>query len=494
MSSEARAPRLPFLPPDPDGWGAATPRGSLLAWRLAAATLAIAIFLFDSLSTFEGAVAVLYVVVVLLAARSSRRLDIGIAAAAGITLTLVAYIDSHGFNHVGSQTVRAFVSLAAIGITALLALQNQTATKRLAAQARLLNLSHDMIFVRDGQGAITFWNRTAQDVYGWPAEEALGRVADDLLHTRYPEPRAAIEARLLDTGSWDGILEQRTRAGKTLILASRWVVQRDHAGRPVGVMETHTDITERRQAQHALLEAQAELAHATRVATLGELTASIAHEVNQPLMAVVTSGEAGMRWLRRDPPDLHEVGITIERIVSEGRRASEIVKRIRSFLSKAPAQRDTLHVGTIIEEAARLVEHELNRERVALHIDVAPDLPAVSADRIQLQQVLVNLMVNAAQAMAGQAAPRRLAIQAAQSNADFVTITVSDTGPGIDLTAIDRLFNPFYTTKPQGMGMGLAICRSTVLAHGGELTATNTPGAGASFALTLPPTPSPTPT
>lgn len=486
LTSQARAPRLPFMQPDHDEPHAPASRRALLACRLAAASLALAIFLFDSLSTFEGAVAVLYVVVVLLAARSSRRRDIGIAAAAGITLTLVAYIDSHGFNHVGSQTVRAFVSLAAIGITALLALQNQTATKRLAAQARLLNLSHDMIFVRDQLGTLIFWNRTAEEVYGWPSRIALGRNADELLHTRYPEPRAAIEAQLLETGSWEGILTQQTRAGKPLTLASRWVVQRDHHGRPVGVMETHTDITERKQAQDDLLRAQTELAHAARVATLGELTASIAHEVNQPLMAVVTSGEAGMRWLRRDPPDLYEVGISIERIVSEGRRASEIVKRIRAFLSKAPAQHDTLIAGAIIEEAARLVEYELSRERVTLQVDIAPDLPALSGDRIQLQQVLVNLMVNAAQAMAGQAAPRRLRIHAAQPSAASVVITVSDTGPGIDMNGIDRLFDPFYTTKPQGMGMGLAICRSTVQAHGGRLTAANTPGAGACFQLTLP--------
>ena len=489
LTPRARAPRLPFLPPDHDGLHASASPGSLLACRLAAASLALAIFLFDSLSTFEGAVAVLYVVVVMLAARSARARDTIIAAAAGITLTLVAYVDSHGFNHVGSQTVRACVSLAAIGITAVLALQNQTATKRLAAHARLLNLSHDMIFVRDRTGAITFWNRTAEEVYGWPAHVAVGQKADALLRTCYPEPRAAIEARLLDTGSWEGTLAQTTQAGKTLTLASRWVVQRDHNGRSVGVMETHTDITERRQAQDALLQARAELAHAARVATLGELTASIAHEVNQPLMAVVTSGEAGMRWLRRDPPDLHEVGISIERIVSEGRRASEIVKRIRAFLSKVPAQCNTLDAGALIDEAARLVEHELNRERVFLHVCVAPGLPALAGDRIQLQQVLVNLMVNAAQAMAGQPEPRILSISANHADADAsaVEIIVADTGPGIDMNAIDRLFDAFYTTKPQGMGMGLAICRTTVQAHGGQLTASNQPGAGARFVLTLPP-------
>ncbi|MDQ8031890.1 MAG: PAS domain S-box protein [Bordetella sp.] len=612
------------------------------AWRIGALVLAFGIFLVDTFTTLEGAVAVLYVLAVLMAARTGSRLDIFVATAASVILTLVAYVDSHGLHHVGAPTVRGVVSLAAVGITALLALENLRATRRLAAQARLLDLSHDMIFVRDRKGVITFWNRTAEDVYGWLAREAVGRVADELLQTRYAEPRAAIEVALMSAGRWDGTLRQVTRSGATLTLASRWVVQRDHAGRPMGVMETHTDVTDREAAhaalvkserryrrmfdatrigvvqedwrevpaelariaadadglarhfashpeavqrirrrvridavnpaflemvgagtapgapgnvdevlspsdrsfaealtayargepfhegetdmiradgtlvpvlftitypapddpegcvlvfvvdnterkhdQDALLQAQAEIAHAARVATLGELTASIAHEVNQPLMAVVTSGDAAMRWLRRDPPDLHEVEVGLERIGSEARRASEIVKRVQAFLRKAPAQHDRLAAGAIIEEAARLVAHEFARERIELRIEVAPDLPEVAGDRIQLQQVLVNLMVNATQAMAGQAGPRLLCVTAAPHDDAHLAITLSDTGPGVAPADRERLFAPFYTTKPDGMGMGLAICRSTVQAHGGTLTLNTAPGHGAVFQLTL---------
>ncbi|MEZ2410628.1 ATP-binding protein [Bosea sp. RCC_152_1] len=614
------------------------------AFRVAAALLALGIFLIDTLTPLEGAVAVLYVVVVLLAARTSRRGDIFVAAVGSLVLTVAAYIDSHGLTHAGSPTLRALVSLSAIGITAALALQNQRATDTLSAQARLLNLSHDMIFVRDQFGVITFWNSAAEEVYGWRSREAVGRVADELLETRYSERRETIEAALLDTGRWDGTLEQRTKVGDTLIVESRWAVQRDQLGRPMGVLETHTDVTdrqaahaalvqserryrrmfdasrigvvqedwsgiraeltalglsdatalgahlashpdfierarkltkiidvnpaflsmvaagsssrflesvgdilcetdrtfaaalvafargdafhegetelvgidgrrvpvlfaitfpgvddgdgnvlvfvidntERKQAQDAVLAAQAELAHAARVATLGELTASIAHEVNQPLMAVVTSGEAGMRWLSRETPDLHEVETAIRRIISEGRRASEIVKRIRAFLKKAPAQQSELSVAAIIEEASQLVQRELARERVELRIEIEPGLPAVMGDRIQLQQVLVNLMVNAGQAMADQAGQRLLSIVAARSAPDSLAVTITDSGPGIAEGDLARLFDPFFTTKQQGMGMGLAICRTTTEAHGGRLWAESALGGGATFQIMLP--------
>lgn len=454
-------------------------------FRLAAALLTLGIFLVDVLTTLEGAVAVLYVVAVLLVARTGRRADIIVVALAGIALTLAAYVDSHGVNHVGSQTFRALVSLAAIGITAVLALQHQHAMQRLRAQATLLDLSHDMIFVRDRSGVITFWNRTAAQVYGWSAEDAIGRMADVLLSTRYPQAREAVEATLLHQGSWEGTLEQRTRDGAWRVLESRWVIQRDGLGRATGVMETHTDVTERRQAEDAALRAQAELAHATRVATLGELSASLAHEVNQPLMAVVTNGEAGLRWLHRDSPDLHEVDAAITRTVSEARRASEIVKRVREFLAKRSTPREALDAGVLIEDAVRLVQHELNREAVQLRVAVAADLPAVHGDAVQLQQVLVNLMLNASQAMAGQAAGRHLLVDAQPDGEGQVAINVTDTGPGIDEAHLETLFQPFFTTKPQGMGMGLAICRSTAEAHGGHLSVRSAPGGGATFRLVL---------
>jgi PAS domain S-box-containing protein len=246
------------------------------------------------------------------------------------------------------------------------------------------------------------------------------------------------------------------------------------------------DITERKQAQDALQAAQAELAHAARVATLGELTASIAHEVNQPLAAIVTGGEAGLRWLRREVPNLDEVAARIVQIVAAGRRASEIVARIRTFLKKAPAQQDSIDIAEIIEEAALLVARELANDDVVLTFETEHGLRPVRGDRIQLQQVLVNLLVNAGQAMSDQPGSRTVKLRASAVDGEYLAITVQDSGPGIRPDDMPRLFDPFFTTKHGGMGMGLAICRTTVEAHGGQLSAQSTPGAGATFRLTLP--------
>jgi C4-dicarboxylate-specific signal transduction histidine kinase len=246
------------------------------------------------------------------------------------------------------------------------------------------------------------------------------------------------------------------------------------------------DITERKRAQDAIQQAQAELAHATRVATLGELTASIAHEVSQPLMAVVTNGEAGMRWLRRDPPELNEVETALGRAVAEGRRASDIVKRIRAFLKKAPSHRDEIALSALVEDAAALVQREILKANVQLKIELQSHLPNVRGDRVQLQQVLVNLMINAAHAMAGQDGTRMQFITVHRTGADDIEIIIRDTGPGIPNEHVQRLFEPFFTTKQDGMGMGLAICKTTIEAHGGRITVEGLPGQGATFRVTLP--------
>jgi C4-dicarboxylate-specific signal transduction histidine kinase len=202
-------------------------------------------------------------------------------------------------------------------------------------------------------------------------------------------------------------------------------------------------------------------------------------------MAIVTNGEAGMRWLRRDPPELGEVETSLGRVVAEGRRAGEIVKRIRAFLQKAPNQKVALDIASIVEDAALLVDRELARSGAQLTLDIEPALPTVLGDRVQLQQVMVNLLVNAVQAMAGQHT-QRLFVSARPSQNGMIEIRVRDTGPGIAPEQLESLFEPFYTTKAEGMGMGLPICRTTVEGHGGALTVNTNLRRGAEFVVTLP--------
>jgi PAS domain S-box-containing protein len=640
----------PLVRPDP---AAAGPRpdatGSEFALGVVALSLAGGIFLVDALTPLEGAVAVLYVVVVLIAARAFRRPG-AIAASLGcMALTATAYLLSHGLFEGDSALLRAFVSLAAIGISTALALRNQAAAETLAEQARLLDLTHDSIFVRDRNDIVTFWNRGAEELYGFRADEALGRNVHALLRTVFPVDPEAIRMALIRTGRWEGELVQSVRSGRTVTVESRWALQRDARGEPVSVLETNTDIserrrahaalveserryrtifdttrvsilqqdwtpvkaaldalaaevadieaylaehpdfvarmrrsvtivdvnavtlrligaearteplpsldaflaedeatfprsllalargetffegetqiraltgasvpilfgitfpeaaegfgcvlvfavdiTERKEAQETLLAVQAELAHAARVSTLGELTASIAHEVNQPLAAIVTNGEAALRWLRRPVPDLEEVQAAVMRVVQSGTRAGDIVARIRTFLTKAPPRPDWLDLTEMIDEAVILIEREMQRHGVTLRREIAAGLPPVFGDRVQLQQVVINLMVNAVQAMAEtHDRPRLLVVRAEVQGADMdagetVRVTVSDSGPGLAPEARDRVFRPFFTTKSDGMGMGLAICRTSVEAHGGRLWASEEPGPGGAFHFTVP--------
>ena len=245
-----------------------------------------------------------------------------------------------------------------------------------------------------------------------------------------------------------------------------------------------TDITERKRSEEALEKVQAELAHVTRVATLGEMTASIAHEINQPLGALVNNAGACLGWL--DAENLEEVRNSVALMMDDAQRASEIITRIRALVKKALPQRDWLDINQTIREVIGLGQSEVQRNQIALQTQLSGDMPLVFADRIQLQQVMLNLMMNAIEAMTQVTGPRELLISSAVDDSKSVVIVVRDSGAGLDSKSLERLFEPFYTTKPQGMGMGLAICRSIIEAHGGLLWATaNTPH-GAVFQFTLP--------
>jgi PAS domain S-box-containing protein len=242
---------------------------------------------------------------------------------------------------------------------------------------------------------------------------------------------------------------------------------------------------ERKQAEDALHHAQTELAHVTRVATLGEMTASIAHEINQPLGAIVNSASACLRWL--EAQKLDEARRSASRVIAEGHRASEIISRIRELVKKAPPRKDWLDVNETIHEVIALARSEVQRNGVALETQLAEHVPLIFADRIHLQQVILNLMMNAIEAMSGAGeGPRELLVRSGTDESQGVLVAVQDSGPGLDPKSLDHLFDAFYTTKPQGLGMGLAISRSLIEAHSGRLWATANAPHGAVFQFTLP--------
>jgi PAS domain S-box-containing protein len=247
------------------------------------------------------------------------------------------------------------------------------------------------------------------------------------------------------------------------------------------------NLTERKHAEEALRKAQAELAHVTRVTTLGELTASIAHEVNQPLAAVVNAAAACLRWLDGSTPNLDEARRAVDWIIKEGNRASEVIRRVRALANKTDIEKVPLDINDALKEVIALVEREMDGHRVSLRIELAPALPMILGDRVQLQQVIINLVMNGIEAMQSVTdRPRELVIQSQQDETRRVLVTVTDSGVGISAENADRLFNAFFTTKSSGMGMGLSICRSIVEAHGGRLWATANVPHGATFQFTLP--------
>jgi PAS domain S-box-containing protein len=609
----------------------------------------------------------------------------------------------------------------------------------LREQANLLNLTHDTVFVMDGEGVVKYWNRGAEERYGWPAEQALGRVVHDLLKTVFPSPLSQIKAELMRTGHWEAELVHTRRNGTQVVVASRWALQRDEEGAPFAILETNNDITARKRTEEALRlsnaynrslietsldplvtigpdgkitdvnaateaatgrsrgeligtdfcdyftepakaragyeqvfrdgtvrnyplelrhhdghvmsvlynasvyrddsgqvvgvfaaarditermraeearresetlfrtfvdhaadalfmldfedgtiidvnrcaceslgytreeligmtplafdvdldratfesiaeraatgetvlfdrhwhrrkdgslypvevqtstfwhegrhfllkvardisdrlraeeqreklqQLEADLWHLNRVSTMGEMAASIAHEINQPLSGVVSNGSACLRWLARDPPNVEEAREAARRIVGGGQHAGEIIKRIRALTSRTATLREKLDLNETIGGVLALVGDEAKRNRVMIRAQFANDLAPVSGDRVQLQQVVLNLAVNAIEALSSiSERARELVITTRNIDADRVQVTVEDSGTGLDPSTLDRIFESFYTTKPGGMGMGLSISRSIVQAHGGRLWATARNGPGTMFHFTLP--------
>ncbi|CAM2154538.1 two-component system, LuxR family, sensor kinase FixL [Pararobbsia alpina] len=316
------------------------------------------------------------------------------------------------------------------------------------------------------------------------------RVFQHLLEAIHPDDRARVEYELSSAFRVGASFRTEYRVS----LPSGALRHYQSVGEPDNSVEgrctyigTVIDLTERKRGENALRAAHAELAHVTRVATLNQLTSSIAHEVSQPLASIVTNGYAALRWLGRETPDMNEVRAALDRVISDGNRATEVIQRIRDLSRRRASTRVSLDMNEMIAETLELVRRETEHNDVVVAFDPAPGLPAVVADRVQLQQVMINLVVNANQALGGVLGhAREIRVSTAPGHEGRVVVAVKDNGPGISPGDAANVFEPFYTTKQDGLGMGLSICRSIIEAHGGRLWLDAAPGSGATFAFALP--------
>lgn len=295
-----------------------------------------------------------------------------------------------------------------------------------------------------------------------------------------------MNARFQGARSHAEVMKMRTLDGRLLDIAITVTYPRPPERLDVTLISLE-DITERLRTEAQLRQLQADYSRAARISMLGELATSIAHEVNQPLAAIVTNAETSLRWLARGEPNLAKVGQLTSRIVDSARLASDIVRNIRTMAAPRVPERVMIDLNEVVEEALIFVHHEIETRSIALSRQLQPGLPDVLGDRVQLQQVIVNLLVNAIQALGqGSTSEGGIVLSTTHDPAGSVGFSIRDAGPGIAGEDLDRIFGSFFTTKPDGMGIGLAICQSIILAHGGTITASNHPQGGAVFAFSLP--------
>jgi PAS domain S-box-containing protein len=390
----------------------------------------------------------------------------------------------------------AFISFAALVLWfCIVRRQVERALRRSEAYlTEAQKLSHTGSFGWDVSSGKIYWSQETFRIFEYdPTTEPTLKL---VLDRTYPEDRTKVE-RMFDRISEEKDFDFEHR----LLLPDGSVKYLRAVGRPsngasgyfefVGAV---TDITDRKRAEEelrqkevSLREVQTELAHVSRVTTLGEMAASIAHEVNQPLAGIVTNANSSLRWLAGDSPNLAEACEAIRRIVRDGNRASNVVSRMRGLFKKASTAKERFDMNGAIEEVVVLTQGEVRRNKVVIRMELAADLPPVVGDRVQLQQVLMNLILNAFEAMSAvENRERDLLIKTHCDQGAAVRVALQDSGIGLDPKNLERIFDPFHTTKPGGLGMGLSISRSIIEAHGGRLWAKASLPLGAAFEFTVP--------
>jgi PAS domain S-box-containing protein len=342
-------------------------------------------------------------------------------------------------------------------------------------------------------GQSVYWSQENYRLLGFDPEGGIP--SDVVFYQRiHPEDRDRVRRetileRLVEGAHFDMDFRIVLPGGAIKYVRSTGHPIRNISGDLVEYVGTSIDVTERKRAEEErerLRQAQADLAHVNRVTTMGELTASLAHEVNQPIAAAVTNANTCLRWLARDHPDLEEARAAAMRIVKDGTRAAEIIKRIRLLFQKSTAEWELVDVNEVIREMVVLLRSETARCNISVRTELAADVPQVLGDRVQLQQVMMNLIVNSIDAMKDVDGARELAIKSKRAENEEVLVSVCDTGVGLPVQQADQIFKAFFTTKPHGTGMGLSISRSIVESHGGRLWAADNPLCGACIRFTLP--------
>lgn len=497
-----------------------------LSWRILLATgLGLAIFVADTFTTFEGALSVLYIATIVLVAQRGgyrRLVAVGLLCSAAAAFS---FLKLHGAERpAGDAWGRFAVALVAIAITTLLLLLNKAAEARQhEADARyrsIFNAGGFAIWEADWSGVLAVLRSVEQeagdDLESWLVEhpqwvrwaggaarvvamndeairlfglEGAERVLGRNFGPFYPAPAEAVLARAfaaLARGERvvEVELQIRRASGERVDVVQR--ITRPDADDPWRrVLVMGIDVTARNEAKAKLDAAIAELAHVSRVTTLGQLAASIVHEVNQPLAAVVAYGRSGLRWLSREAPEARESAECLEGVVANAGRAADVIARVRDLARKTTPEPEPIELRLLIDDTVALLQREVQDRGVTVRRQVAPETPVILGDRVQIQQVLMNLVLNAAQAMEqADAARREVTIEVSRDDR-LVHVSVRDNGGGFVGVDAERVFDPFVSTKAHGLGIGLSICRSIVEGHGGRIRAAERAG-GAEVTFSLP--------